>query len=73
MRKEQTKTQSFIEQITSRVLGFTVAVITGQLFVYGMFGVAVSGTQNLGMMAYFTCQGIFVGYLSRRFFEYLGK
>ena len=73
MRKEQTKIQSLTEQIVMRFFGFMVAIITAQLFVYSMFGITVSVTQNIGMMAYFTIQSIFVGYLTRRFFEYWGK
>lgn len=69
MRKEQTKTQSLIEQIVIRLAGFVVAIITGELFVYKMFGISVSVSQNFSLLSYFTIQSIFVGYFIRRFFE----
>ena len=69
MRREQTKIQSLVEQIVGRLFGFTVAITTAQLFVYGMFGITVSPLQNIGMMAYFTCQNVVVSYFVRRYFE----
>ena len=69
MRKEQTKIQTLGETITSRFVGFIVALITAELFVYEMFEVKVSVTQNIGIMIYWTLQSIVVGYMMRRFFE----
>ena len=69
MRQEQTKLNSFIEQIVIRLAGFMAAIITGELVVYKMFGVSVSTTQNFSMLSYFTFQSIFLGYFIRRFFE----
>ena len=69
MRQEQTKLHSFIEQIIIRLAGFMAAIITGELFVYKMFGISVSMTQNFSMLSYFTLQSIFLGYFIRRFFE----
>jgi len=73
MRREQTKTQALKETVTTRIVGFMVALITAELFVYEMFEVKVSVTQNIGIMIYWTCQSIFVGYMMRRFFELRGK
>ena len=73
MRKEQTKIQALGEMITSRFVGFIVALITAELFVYEMFGVSVSATQNLGIMVYWTFQSVVIGYMMRRFFEYRGR
>ena len=73
MRKAQTKIQALRETITTRFVGFIVALITAELFVYEMFGVTVSPTQNIGIMIYWTFQSIFVGYLLRRFFEMQGR
>ena len=69
MRKEQTKLHSFIEQVVIRLAGFVVAIVTGELFVYKMFGISVSASQNFSLLSYFTMQSIFVGYFIRRFFE----
>ena len=69
MRREQTKTQALKETVTTRIVGFMVALITAELFVYEMFEVKVSVTQNIGIMIYWTCQSILVGYMMRRFFE----
>ena len=68
-RDEQTKTQSLVEQIASQIIVFVFAVFTAHLFVYEMFGVAVSMNQNIGMMIYWTFQSIFLRYFLRRFFE----
>ena len=72
MRKEQTKIQALKETITSRFVGFVVALITAELFVYEMFEVTVSVTQNIGIMVYWTLQSVVIGYMMRRFFEYRG-
>jgi hypothetical protein len=69
MRQEQTKTQALKETVTTRFVGFIVALITAELFVYEMFGVTVSVTQNLGIMTYWSFQSVLVGYTLRRFFE----
>ena len=73
MRKEQTRIQALGETVTSRFVGFVVALITAELFVYEMFGLSVSATQNIGIMVYWTCQSVVVGYMMRRFFEYRGR
>ena len=69
MRQEQTKINSLKETATTRFVVFIIALITAELFVYEMFGVAVSVTQNLGIMTYWLFQSIFIGYFIRRFFE----
>jgi len=73
MRREQTKLYSFIEQVVIRLAGFVAAIVTGELFVYKMFGVSVSTTQNFSILSYFTFQSIFIGYFIRRFFEKRGR
>jgi len=73
VRKEQTRRQALKETVVTRFVGFTAALITAELFVYEMFGVTVSVTQNLGIMVYWTCQSILVGYMLRRFFEMRGR
>jgi hypothetical protein len=69
MRQEQSKLHSLKETITTRFVGFIVALITAELFVYDMFGVTVSVIQNLGIMTYWSFQSVLVGYTLRRFFE----
>jgi uncharacterized protein YacL len=69
VRKEQTRRQALKETVATRFVGFIVALITAELFVYEMFGVTVSITQNLGIMIYWSFQSILVGYMLRRFFE----
>lgn len=69
MKRKQTKRQAMTEVVISRITVFLVAVITAELFVYEMFGITVSATQNIGMMIYFTFQSMIVGYFLRRHFE----
>jgi hypothetical protein len=73
VRKEQTKIQALKETITTRLVGFIIALITAELFVYKMFGVAVSTNQNLGIMIYWSFQSVLVGYTLRRIFEMRGR
>jgi hypothetical protein len=73
MRKEQSKLQALKETIATRFVGFVVALVTAELFVYDIFGVTVSVTQNLGIMTYWSFQSVLVGYTLRRVFELRGN
>jgi len=69
MKRKQTKRQAMTEVVISRMTVFLVTIITAELFVYEAFGITVSATQNIGMMIYFSCQSMIVGYFLRRRFE----
>ena len=68
-RREQTRAQSFVEQIVSQLATFIFAVMTAQLFIFDIFDVEVTLLQNISMMSYWMIQNIILRYFLRRFFE----
>ena len=65
----QTRTASLVEVVMARAIVFVAALVTAELFVYEMFGVEVSSSQNFGIMVYWMFQNTVISYVVRRVFE----
>jgi len=65
----QTKLQSFIEAVTNVIIGYVVAVLS-QIFIFPLFGIYVSLSDNLLIGLYFTIISLFRSYLLRRYFNW---
>ena len=72
LRQKQTWAQSLSEQFVGQIATLLWAIVTAELFVYEMFGMDVSTTQNVGFMLYFFIQNIAIRYYLRRYYENRG-
>jgi hypothetical protein len=66
----QSRAMSLVESIANVIVGFWLAVLT-QIFVFPLFGLTVTLTQNLLIGCLFTLTSIARSYLLRRVFEAL--
>ena len=70
MRAGQTRAQSLIETVSATTFGYLSSIII-QHFVYPIFNVHISLSQNLKLALIFTGIGVIRGYWVRRFFNWL--
>lgn len=68
----QTKFGSFLESLTSTLLGFGVALVS-QLIIFPKFGVHLSLQDNLYITLWFTLISVARSYLIRRLFNRIKK
>ena len=66
----QTRTMSLIEAVANTAIGYGVAVLT-QMAVFPLFGIHVSGRDQLGIGLIFTVVSLVRSYCLRRFFNSL--
>jgi len=64
----QPRLQSFIEAITSTLIGLVVAMVT-QLIVFPLYGLEINLQSNIEIAGIFTAVSIVRGYLVRRWFN----
>lgn len=67
----QPRLQSFIEAITSTLIGLVVAMVT-QLIVFPLYGLEINLQSNIEIAGIFTAVSIVRGYLVRRWFNKWG-
>ena len=65
---EQTRLGSFYESLMNIAIGAIVALVS-QLVVFPIFGINVSLSTNLGIMAWFTGISVVRSYVIRRWFN----
>lgn len=63
----QTKKHSLIESLVHTATGLVIGVL-GQMFIFPVFGVQVTLTENFLIASFFTVLGVLKGYLIRRWF-----
>ena len=68
-RTYQSRSYSFYEQIVAQLITLVIAMITAELFVYKMFNMQVTTSQNIGFMLYFFGQNVCIRYFIRRYCE----
>lgn len=66
----QTKTQSFIEQSVSILLGFVLALVT-QVVVFKLYGIQAEAHEQVSITLIFTVVSFIRGYYVRRAFNWL--
>lgn len=64
----QPRLQSFIEAVTSTLIGLVVAIVT-QLIVFPLYGLEINLQSNVEIAGIFTAVSIVRGYLVRRWFN----
>ena len=64
----QSKLQSFAESVTNIIVGYTIAVLT-QLFVFPLFGIQTTISDNLLIGLCFTIVSLIRSYVLRRLFN----
>lgn len=69
---EQTKLQSKIEAVVNSIIGYIISVIA-MYYLLPMFGVSISPTNNMALVAIFTVISILRNYVIRRYFNGLLK
>ncbi len=67
----QPRLQSFIEAVTSTLIGLVVAIVT-QLIVFPLYGLEINLQSNVEIAGIFTAVSIVRGYLVRRWFNKWG-
>ena len=67
---KQSRLMSMVESLANVLVGYVVAVVT-QMAVFPLFGLAVTGTENLLIGLIFTAVSIVRSYALRRGFEAL--
>lgn len=64
----QSRWMSFVEAVTTVVVGYCLAVLT-QIVVFPMFGLHASLSENLALGGIFTALSLIRGYALRRLFN----
>ena len=68
----QTKFHSFIEVMTSTLIGYIVAILS-QIVIFPLFDIEVAFSDNFIIAGWFTVISIIRGYVVRRWFNHLGS
>lgn len=68
----QTKFHSFIEVMTSTIIGYISALIS-QWIIFPLFGIYNTLGENMLIAAWFTVISIIRGYIVRRWFNHIGS
>jgi uncharacterized membrane protein len=66
--RQQSRLMSLVASIANVVVGFLLALLT-QIAVFPVFGLVVSGTDNLLISVIFTAVSLVRSFILRRFFE----
>jgi hypothetical protein len=64
----QTKTHSIVESIINILIGYGIA-ITAQLYIFPLYGIHISLSQNMQISLWFTIISIIRSYCIRRWFN----
>lgn len=68
----QTRFHSFIETMTSTLIGYIVALLS-QAIIFPLFGIQTTWGDNMIIAGYFTVISIIRSYVVRRWFNHLGS
>ena len=68
----QTKFHSFIEVMTSTLIGYFVAILS-QIVIFPMFDIITTTSDNFIIAGWFTVISIIRGYVVRRWFNHIGS
>ncbi len=63
----QTKLHSFLESLAHKIIGF-INGMASQLLIFPLLNIDVSFTNNILICTWFTCTGMIIHYVIRRWF-----